>query len=607
MFKACLSQILLILSVSVNPLWADQTATDFSKFKDFANSLKSSSLNAMKQFNPGENFKGYTETPSQSAYYTGIDVEKSNLAAASTEALKQDAGGKTVVDNFGKNRFEINKDNSAIQQAMRIEAESYAITHGISNDNVHCEAHSTTSCTPTFRQEICSQSRQLPEQQCSKKRVVSVESENITQSIAVVVWVHKNFKGYITVNLVTGQMTNALSGSLSSRITLHHACSALSVGIQSIHNNGDRATWVGVAGLPNCQNNGLLTLNITHSFKRDYPLQIALTAQAVSSAYEGAEHWDNDCASFEAKTGEGFCYVKEEICTDKTNPHIINGLPVTRDCWETTTTYACNSAKADECRNQQERGCLQLSSRCARMDLNECALYEQVYQCPEKTCQPEIVCTHDVFCADGECVDKVATQNDNFGKDVATLAATNAVGREYSATPASLFGGHVAQCKIWALDLIDCCSDKGWGKAIHLLNCRDEDKALGQAKLNYVVHYLGKFCATEVAGVCLEYKHSYCVFDSKMARIIQEEGRLKQLNSQALGNAEHPTCAGMSVGELQQLDMDKIEFLKPVYPYQTGEPLEAAGIVGDIRPDFPNADKSLDEITRRIQKKASQS
>ena len=246
MFNAFLSQAIFILSVSVSSLWADQTASDFFKFKDFAKSLQSTPLNTMQQFNPGANFKNYTETPTQSAYYTGIDVEKSNLANASAEALKQDAGGKTVVDNFGKNRFEINQDNNAIQQALRIEAESYAITHGVSNEQVHCDTHSTTECTPTFRQEMCSQSRKMPDQYCLKKRVVSVESENITQSIALVVWVHKNFKGYITVNLITGQMTNALSGSLSSRITLHHACSALSVGIQSIYNNGDRATWVGL-------------------------------------------------------------------------------------------------------------------------------------------------------------------------------------------------------------------------------------------------------------------------------------------------------------------------------------------------------------------------
>ena len=595
-----------MLALLVSPLWAADTVSDFAKYKDFAKSLQSSPIQAMQQFNPEANFKDYTQTPSQSAYYTGIDIEKTNLAQAASQALQQEAGGKAVVEHFGEHRFEINKDNPAIQQALRIEAASYAITHGISNENVHCEAQPATQCTSTYHQETCNQSRLLPDQTCSKKRVVTVESENITQPISVVVWVRKDFKGYITVNLVTGQMTNALSGSLSSRITLHHACSTMSATVHSIYNNGDRATWVGVSEFPSCQNNGLLRLNVTHSFKRDYPLQIALTAQARSNAYEGAEQWDNDCATLEGKASEGFCHVKDSVCTDAVNPHVINGMPVTRDCWETKTTYACNTAVTDECKSQQERGCLQLSGHCARMEGNECAVYSQVYQCPEKTCQPAIVCTHDVFCADGECVDKQETHNDNFAKDAANLAATNAVGSEYSTRPANLFGGHVAQCKIWALDLIDCCSDKGWGKAINLLHCRDEDKALGQAKLNYVVHYLGKFCATEVAGVCLEHKHSYCVFDSKMARIIQEEGRLKQLNAAALGSAEHPTCAGMSVAELQQLDMGLIDFVKPVYPYQTGEANDAAGIVGDINPDFPNTNQTIDEITRRIQKQAVQ-
>ena len=549
-------------------------------------------------------FRSYTKNPQESAYYTEINVEKSNLSKEAAEALKQDNAGKTIVDNFGKNRFEINKDNPAIQKSQLIEAESYAITHGVSNDKVHC--NTVDKCTPTFHQETCTQSRILPEQQCLKKRIVKVDSENIIESISALLWVHKNFKGYITVNVITGQVTNVLSGSLSNKITLHHKCHTLKTTIQAINNNGSRATWVQAVGLPDCQNNGLLTLNINQTFKRDYPLQISLTINASSTFYEGAEYIDNGCLALEEKTTHGLCHAKSEVCSDNNNPRIINDLSVHRDCWETQTTYACNSAVTDECLAQQQRGCLQISSTCIEMQKNACNLYEQVYQCQETTCKPEIICTHNVFCADGECVDKIATQNDNFGKNIAIIAATNAIGNEYSKTQQSFFGGHVAQCKIWALDLIDCCSDKGWGKDINLLHCRDEDRALGQAKLNYLVHYLGKYCATKVAGFCTEYKHSYCIFDNKMARIIQEGGRLTQLKTESLGSAAHPSCAGISINELQQLDFEKIEFLKPVYPYQIGKPLKEAGIAYDINSDFPDLDKNMDEIINRIQKKAHQ-
>ena len=84
-----------------------------------------------------------------------------------------------------------------------------------------------------------------------------------------------------------------------------------------------------------------------------------------------------------------------------------------------------------------------------------------------------------------------------------------------------------------------------------------------------------------------------------MARIIQEEGRLKQLNGGALGTAKHPNCGGLSIAELQSLDMARIEFLKPEYPFNGGEHLEEAGIV--VPP--PVTSNINDEVIRRVQKK----
>lgn len=169
------------------------------------------------------------------------------------------------------------------------------------------------------------------------------------------------------------------------------------------------------------------------------------------------------------------------------------------------------------------------------------------------------------------------------------------------------FAGHASQCKIWSLDVIDCCSDKGWGKKLDLVHCRDEDRTLGHAKLNYLVHYLGKYCSEKdpVLGTCLEYKHSYCVFDSKMARIIQE-GRLGQLNSSALGTPKHPTCSGMTVKELQNMDLGRIDFVEPEYPFNSGEHDPAAGIANDFKVDAPDSQQTTEEIKRRVQKKAGE-
>ncbi|WP_165483292.1 conjugal transfer protein TraN, partial [Legionella bozemanae] len=113
------------------------------------------------------------------------------------------------------------------------------------------------------------------------------------------------------------------------------------------------------------------------------------------------------------------------------------------------------------------------------------------------------------------------------------------------------------------------------------------------------------YCSEKVAGVCLEHKRSYCVFPSKMARIIQE-ARLTQVNGHGLGDAEHPTCAGMSVAELQKMDLGRVDFVTPIYPFGHGTPNKAAGIAGDLKIKSQDPKKSIDEVLLRMQKKAGE-
>ena len=579
-----------------NVVIANTTAQDFPALKAFAKSLSAKPLDAMKQFNPEKTFKNYNNNPEQKGLYNNVETEKTDLTAQSSSALKSDLGGKTVVEQFGKNQFEINQNNDAIQRAKLIEDESYAITHGLSNDRIQCDERPQT-CEIKTHTETCFTSRQLPPQQCVKKRKLTVSTENINQRVAVVVIIAKKWTGIVTANLVTGSIQHAAGGSVTNPVRLTHPCDAMSASVDSIQNNGQFADWVKVIGSPSCSNNGLLTLNIKKEWNRSYPIQIALTVHAQSKPYVSSEQWDNECASLEAKSS--LCHVTDVRCTDANSTHVIDGLPIERDCWEETNTFSCASAQADECAIQREKKCLQLSSRCARMDNNACAVYEQTYNCFDKVCPAPIPCVKDLFCADGDCTDHQGTQNDEFAKDIIPLAVVGVAGHEYAQTQASLFSGHVVECKIEILDFINCCSDKGWGKALDIAHCPEEDKALGQAKLNYLVHYLGKYCSHKDLGICDEHKRTYCVFDTKMARIIQEEGRLKQLNGGALGTAKHPNCGGLSIAELQSLDMARIEFLKPEYPFNGGEHLEEAGIV--VPP--PVTSNINDEVIRRVQKK----
>ena len=70
---------------------------------------------------------------------------------------------------------------------------------------------------------------------------------------------------------------------------------------------------------------------------------------------------------------------------------------------------------------------------------------------------------------------------------------------------------------------------------------------------------VGSYCSKKVLGVCLQQKEGYCVFDSKLARIVQEQGRRDQLGI-SFGSGESPDCRGIKVAELQGIKFDHIDF-----------------------------------------------
>ncbi|HAL3014253.1 TPA: conjugal transfer protein TraN, partial [Escherichia coli] len=54
-------------------------------------------------------------------------------------------------------------------------------------------------------------------------------------------------------------------------------------------------------------------------------------------------------------------------------------------------------------------------------------------------------------------------------------------------------------------------------------------------------------------------KRSYCQFDSKLAQIVQQQGRNGQLRI-SFGRAKHPDCRGITVDELQKIQFDRLDF-----------------------------------------------
>jgi len=589
----------------VSHVFANNTATDFKQYQALAKSMRNAPQESMKSFKPETVFKEYSKNPDAAKHYKEGEVD---LSSAANEALKNENGARTVIDNYGGTQFEINKNSDAIKKALLIEEESSAIVHGASNERINCD-EAKKECKTSYEDEVCYTSRKLPSQECFAKKDITVEREIIEKNIEINYGaLVKRDKGSFVIDLVNGDILgeHPASYTLNPRLALTSACERIDAKFNIFLFNGKNKINAAGVDMPSCANHGRLTIPndrfslLTTSFRISIHVRAVLKPQIVQ------ESWQTDCKKIEGM--DGFCQLAEEECTQPEQTRVINGLPVTRTCWEKRYRYNCRTEKTDECKSQKAKNCLQIGSFCAKKGEGGCLLYQQSYRCEKTHCALPVVCTKDVFCVDGDCITPNPTQNEDFGKSVSAMAVVGEAGRaisEKNNENISLFKGRVMRCRRLSRDIgvLDCCADKGWGKDAGLFHCRDDEKTLSEERQSFKAHKLGEYCAEKIAGQCVEHKTTYCVFDSKLARIIQEEGRLKQLGSGLLGTAESPICGGISPQELTSIKMDKIDFVEPVYPYGSGTKDKRAGIASDMAVTTPNENSIVTKATKDIQTK----
>ena len=102
-----------------------------------------------------------------------------------------------------------------------------------------------------------------------------------------------------------------------------------------------------------------------------------------------------------------------------------------------------------------------------------------------------------------------------------------------------------------------------------ILNCEQAEQILAMKRDTRLCHGVGSYCSTRlpVIRVCTETMESYCCFNSRLARIINEQGRAQL--GRGWGAPQSPECSGFSLAQLQALDfsrMDLAEFYAEVAP-----------------------------------------
>ncbi|MCF6768412.1 conjugal transfer protein TraN [Thiotrichales bacterium 19S11-10] len=635
MGKAFISILLFLISTSLS--FSDQTEIDYYNDQDVINDNQSAVVDAANAFDPDETFDDYDPNPSQTSYYHGVDQYSSELESEGNSHLSEDKAGSTVYLNFAsRDRITINPESPTYQDSIMIQEHSYNITHGISDDKIDCE--SGKSCRIAYEPASCQISNSF-DTTCTSEPIVEtvkIEAPNCTHYLItgenIQTIAGANSQGFCQTGIkswkLKGYDTSLNRTSPSSLITpanYEHVRVVVFASLLKQFSNTsagvhETVSSVGTIYLPTMYSPGYYensieiapsdtvdtySVSVSAWFATGVGINTLIYGTFVEYPLDQSENrvtgWKSSCPWPDGSQPANCSINGEPYCTSGAETRNINGKPIYQDCWQETQNYTCHaSIDINNCQSYQNT-CDMTHSNCVEDLLGQCVRSEYQYSCPTRVCDGNsIACANNVFCIDGDCAEQNPEFNENFGQDISEVAAVSGAIDDLNAnSQVNFFNGHSQECSIDIANYQDCCVDDGWGSDLGLANCSDEEKKLSEDKKNYLVSYVGKYCHTQVLGVCTAEHEVYCVWDSKMARITEDYGRSQV--SRGYGSAEHPDCSGFTMDEFELLDFDQINYIDPIYIYPNGSPNEASGLAGDMSVDSPSSEEMQDAINEQIQ------
>ena len=282
-------------------------------------------------------------------------------------------------------------------------------------------------------------------------------------------------------------------------------------------------------------------------------------AQLVYSCPSGSMLSGSNCLDYATPTGgNASCSVPVVTCTDGSPAtRTVNGVAVTQACWAWTRTYSCSTVTS----GNSTCGALAANANCSLTSTEclddpatpgACQVANEIYTCsvPGKaSTAPTFVCSSGIYCVDGSCQQVAAQPSQDFTKAVAALSTIGTVQNELDPNSITLFEGTANGCHKPLFGIENCCAG---GPGIPLIGaCSADERALASDFSKGITHYVGTFCSSSILGICISEHETFCVFQSKLGRLIQEQGRA-QLNMD-FGTAQNPVCTGLTPAQFASL------------------------------------------------------
>lgn len=580
--------------------------TDYRSGADFAHQVAGQGTSTLQQVKPNDMLPNYTDNPQEKGYYSGVTATDANgLKQDGAKTWSTSEAGKAVNESVINNPAEpISTDAPFIQSGLETQANADKI---VGQTGPGCQAQDVSRSE--FTNYTCERDV-LVEQACTReasiKENVATEKQQKPITVPVTLTVSNNttWSGKLVIpengrllrvtvaannmpipyttdcnNTWSGKCEKAMKESFSvmgqslpvkiDKLPRYdeqctggkndHCTVTRSDGTSSVNSAFDVNMPVSAGQSFDVQKQS----HVSYGVASHFPITITLTLEVDVVTARPEVIWSEYCpfSKEEGKLSKSEC-----IKPGETRTVIVANKPYsfTQSCWMFKDTYATQPADAGTCQTYMNNPACTLATRQCAFSLEGFCLHENAtFSCERRVTGKVMMCGGELFCLEGDCdaVQK-GSQGSDFQRAVSELAAVAAAGKDVSDinnVDVRAFTGNSRFCKKFAVGFSNCCKDSGWGQDLGLASCSSEEKALAKAKTNLLTISIGEFCSKKVLGICLEKKRSYCQFDSKLAQIVQQQGRAWQLGI-GFGGASSPDCRGITVNELQRINFDQLDF-----------------------------------------------
>ena len=187
-------------------------------------------------------------------------------------------------------------------------------------------------------------------------------------------------------------------------------------------------------------------------------------------------------------------------------------------------------------------------------------------------------CGRVTWCVGAGCETVRPQANTGFVNATARLNMVMEMGGdEFDRGSLRFFTGQRRACHIRWGGLANCCRNSG--ALVGLANCSPGERELARERHDGNTHYLGKYCSKKTFfGVCIRRSRAWCVFGSKLGRILQQQGRAQL-------RVGWGSCRGLTVAEIERIDFDRLDLTEFTENLMDGavEPAVALPGAGDTQ------------------------